>query len=99
NFAAGTDGKLAFANRARPFKLGSVIPNGCELLSPQIPSCLGQLHARKYVSVRRNVAAVVARAARQIFVCGAFDSAGNRAPERYRQRFHGTSRLRSRLRL
>src|SRR5258708_3334688 len=79
NFAARTDGKLALAYRAQALELRVVIPDIFEFHSPQIPRSLGQLHARKYISIRRNVTTVVAGAARQVFVSPAFDSARNGA--------------------
>jgi len=89
NFAARTDGKLALAYGAQAFELRGVIPDIIEFLSPQIPRRLGELYARKDISIRRNVTTVVACAARQVFVSLAFDSARNGAPKRRRKGVHG----------
>src|SRR5258708_2110578 len=80
NFAARTDWKLALAYGAQAFELRGVIPDIFEFRSPQIPRSLGQLHARKDISIRRDVTTVVAGAARQVFVSLAFDFARNGAP-------------------
>src|SRR4030088_387213 len=85
NLASRTDRKLALAYGTQPFELWRVIPDIIEFLPPQIPRRLGQLHARKNISIRRNVTTVVARAARQVFVSRAFDSARNGAAKRRRQ--------------
>src|SRR5207244_12719681 len=82
NLASRTDGKLALADGPQPFELRRVIPDIVEFLSSQIPGRLGQLHAGKDISIRRNVAAIVTRAARQVLVSRAFDSSRNGAPER-----------------
>src|SRR5437879_13115283 len=80
--ASRTDRKLALADGPQPFELRRVIPDIVEFLSSQVPGRLGQLHAGKDISIRRNVAAIVTRAARQVLVSRAFDSARNGAPER-----------------
>src|SRR5256884_7737562 len=99
NLASRTDRKLALAYRAQPLELRRVIPDIVEFLSPQIPRRLGQLHAWKDITVRRDVATVVARAARLVLVSPAFHSARNGAPQRRRQGVHGGACLRAGLRL
>jgi hypothetical protein len=86
NLASRANRKMALANAANPFELGRVIPDIIESLAPQISCRLRQLDARKDIAIRRNVAAIVARAARQIFVRRVFDSAANRAAQRVRRR-------------
>ena len=82
NLASRANRKVALANPTKPFELWRVIPDIAEPLAPQVTRGLGQLHAGKDIAIGRNVATIVAGAARKIFVGRAFDSAGDRAPER-----------------
>src|SRR5467141_4547187 len=88
NLASRTDRKLALAYGAQPFELWRVIPDLIEFLAPQIPRRLGQLHAWKDISIRRNVTTIVARAARQVFVSQTFDAARNGTPKCRRRGIH-----------
>src|SRR6267142_2480382 len=93
DLASRTDRKLALANRAQAFEFRRVIPDIFEFLCPQISRRLRQLDTRKNISVRRNVTAVVARTARQVFVSRALDSARNGAPKCRLEGVHGAYRL------
>ncbi len=99
NLASRTYRKLALTNAAEPLELRRVIPDIAEPLAPQVSCRLRQLHTGKDLTVRRNVAAIMPRAARQVFIRRTFDSAGDRTPDWRRIVLHGTGRLRSRLRL
>src|SRR6266446_835739 len=98
NLASRTYRKLALTNAAEPLELRRVIPDIAEPLAPQVSCRLRQLHTGKDLTVRRNVTAVVARTARQVFVSRALDSARNGAPKCRLEGVHGACRLGRQLR-
>ena len=75
NLASGTNRKVAFANTAEALELRRVMPDLAEPFVPQVSCRLGQLHAGIDIAVRRNVAAIVSRAARQVPIGRAFKPA------------------------